>query len=116
MKILFDLLTDPLGLPINPIIEWIIMIIIGEIAYRIAFYIVGESGASGTEARLAHWSIRIFIYFIIWAVARAVIWVIRNWKLCLLISSSIIGTICICIFAVFIMRCIKKHKKVNGNA
>lgn len=116
MKILFDLLTDPLGLPINPFIEWIIMIVIGEIAYRIAFYIVGESGASGTGASLAHWIIRFFVYAMIWAVIRAIIWIIRNWEICLMIGGSIIGTICICTFAVFIMRYIKKHKKVNGNA
>ncbi len=116
MKIIFDLLTDPLGLPILPLIEWFILIIIGEISYRIAYYIVGETGASGAEASLAHWIIRFFVYAVIWAVIRAIIWIIRNWKICLMVGGSIIGTICICTFAVFIMRYIKKHKKVNGNA
>ena len=116
MKSIFDLLTDPLGLTIKPAIEWVILMIIGEISYRIAYYTVGEMGASGAGASLAHWIIRFFVYAVIWAVIRAIIWIIRNWEICLMIGGSIIGTICICIFAVFIMRCIKKHRAVNGNA
>ena len=42
MKTLFTFLTSPLGLPVSPLYEWILLAIIGEIAFRIAFRAVGE--------------------------------------------------------------------------
>ena len=78
MKLLFDFLTSPLGLPISPIYEWLILFIIGEIAFRVAFRAVGElydadfiSGRS--IGSIIHWSIRLVIFVAFWAVAYGVI-------------------------------------------
>lgn len=36
-KFIFDLITEPLGLPIEWYYEWIILLVIGEMAYRVAY-------------------------------------------------------------------------------
>ena len=40
-KFVFDLATEPLGLPVEWYYEWIILLVIGEIAYQIAYDKVG---------------------------------------------------------------------------
>ena len=59
----FDMLTDPLTLPVEPWKEWAILVVIGFIAYRIAFDMVGGMYAldlinSRFAGSLAHWTIR----------------------------------------------------------
>lgn len=85
---IFDRITDPLGLPIEPWKEWIILLIIGAAAFRIAFRFVGDMYDSGTiSGRLAgsffHWLIRAIVFVAIWAVTYAVIeatkFVIAHW-------------------------------------
>ena len=39
---IFDKLTDPLGLPIAVWKEWLILLILGELAYIIAFSVFGD--------------------------------------------------------------------------
>ena len=39
---IFDKLTDPLTLPIEPLYEWILLGVIGLIAYVLSFRIVGD--------------------------------------------------------------------------
>lgn len=41
-KFIFDLATEPLGLPIEWYYEWIILAVIGYIAYLIAYEKVGS--------------------------------------------------------------------------
>ena len=82
MSELFELLTYPLSLPIDPIWEWIIMGIVGVVAFAISFRIVGflkyEGGISnGGILSLIHWIIRFVIYFGIWAVLCEIIKVIQ---------------------------------------
>ena len=36
-KFIFDLITEPLGVPIEWYHEWIVILVIGEMAYRIAY-------------------------------------------------------------------------------
>lgn len=73
MSVFFDLLTSPLGLNINPIVEWIIMLIVGEIAYRYAYYKVGELDLGIPIINfILHWTIRIFIYVLLWFVCRCI--------------------------------------------
>jgi hypothetical protein len=75
---IFDRITDPLGLPIEPWKEWIILLIIGAAAFRIAFRSVGDmynSGAisGGFAGSFFHWLIRAVVFVAIWAVTYAVI-------------------------------------------
>ena len=57
---IFDKLTDPLGLPIAVWKEWLILLVIGAIAYRVAFSIVGDMYdvgdiSTGIGGSFFHW-------------------------------------------------------------
>lgn len=73
LKLLYTLLTDPLGLPIEPIWEYIILLVIGEIVHEIAFY-VSPGGRFGS---LIYWVTKLVAFAAIWAVLYAVIVVIK---------------------------------------
>ena len=113
---IFDLVTNPLSLPINPLYEWIIMFIIGGIAFVIAYSIVGKLELRGNEGSVAHWIIRIGVFVVLWAIVRLTIIVINNWQLSLIIIGSIAAVIIISAISLFIMRYVKKRRKENGNA
>lgn len=97
-KLIFEFLTEPLGLPVEWYWEYIILAIIGFVAYIIAFRCVGKmyhndiinSRGSGS---FFHWLIRLIFFAIIWALTYGVIslvkWICDNWILVL----SIIGFI-----------------------
>lgn len=78
-KFVFDVITEPLGLPIEWYQEWIILGIIGAIAYLIAYDKVGnlyrDHMISGHMAgSFFHWIIRTILFTAIWAMAYGVIW------------------------------------------
>ena len=73
-KFIFDLATEPLGLPIEWYYEWIILAVIGYIAYLIAYEKVGslyhEDLISGRAAgSFCHWIIRTLYFIVMWAIA-----------------------------------------------
>lgn len=77
-KFIYDLITDPLGLPIEWYYEWLILLIIDRIAYLVAYDQVGmlyHGGAiSGkSSGSFFHWIIRAFLFLIMWAVVYATI-------------------------------------------
>lgn len=79
-KFIFDLATEPLGLPIEWYYEWIILLIINEMAYQVAYDKVGilyHSGSiSGRSAgSFVHWIIRTVVFVAVWAVTYGVIWI-----------------------------------------
>lgn len=107
---LFERLTDPLSLPINPLWEYLILLVIGSIAYTIAFSLVGEMYRSGNISggclgSLFHWLIRLFVFVVVWAIAYGVItsiqWLTAHWMTIisilgmLAISASVIAIIVI---------------------
>lgn len=79
-KFIFDLATEPLGLPIEWYYEWSILGVIGYIEYLIAYNKVGSlyrgdfiSGrATGS---FFHRIIRTIYFIVMWAVTYGVIWV-----------------------------------------
>lgn len=78
-KFIFDLATEPLGLPIEWYYEWIILLVIGEIAYHVAYDKVGDLYHSGSisgrsEGSFVHWIIRIVVFVAFWAVTYGMIW------------------------------------------
>ena len=88
MSFVFDQITDPLELPLSPIREWIILWLIGVIAYRFAFSLVGNMYDDGMissrgAGSFFHWTLRAIFFVIIWAVVNCVIrigmWLIANW-------------------------------------
>lgn len=79
-KVIFDLATEPLGLPIEWYYEWIILLVIGEIAYHVAYGKVGDLYHSGSisgrsAGSFVHWIIRTIVFVAIWAVTYGVIWI-----------------------------------------
>lgn len=78
-KFIFDLATEPLGLSIEWYYEWIILLVIGEIAYQVAYHKVGDLYHSGSisgrsAGSFVHWIIRTLVFVIFWAVTYVVIW------------------------------------------
>ena len=99
VSFVFDKFTDPLTLPIEPLYEWIILGIIGLIAYAASFRIVGDMYDSGSIngsflGSFFHWIIRLLIFVPIWFVVYLVIviaqWIIAHWVLTLSILGALI--------------------------
>ena len=77
-KFIFDLATEPLGLPIDWYYEWTILGVIGYIAYLIAYDKVGSlyhgDFISGRAAgSFFHWIIRTIYFIVMWAITYGVI-------------------------------------------
>lgn len=89
-KFIFELITSPLGLPLPVLSEYIILIIIHEIAFQIAF----NSSSGGKWGSEIHWAIRIPTFIILWLLVYGFIslikWLFRNWILILTIIGLII--------------------------
>lgn len=124
-KFLFERATDPLGLPINPIYEYVILAVIGLVAYGIAYSKVGDMYHDGlisgrTEGSFFHWLIRLILFVGLWLLAYGAIqgyfFLTANWQIILMIAGSVAGVAMLCILAVATMRFIKKHRTVNDNA
>ena len=124
-KFLFERATDPLGLPINAFYEYIILAVIGAVAYGIAYSKVGDmyhgSLISGrTEGSFFHWLIRLILFVGLWLLAYGAIqgyfFVTANWQIILMIAGGVAGAAMLCTLAVTAVRLFKKHRTVNGNA
>lgn len=77
-KFIYDLVIEPLGLPIEWYYEWLILLIIDRIAYFVAYDKVGilyrgEAISGKSSGSFFHWIIRAFLFVIMWAVAYATI-------------------------------------------
>lgn len=97
-KFIFDLLTDPLGLPIEWYYEYLILAAIGTIAYGVAYRCVGDMYHIGAiDGRMSgsffHWLIRLILFAALWAVTYGVIvaakWLTANWVMVLCILGGI---------------------------
>ena len=69
LNFLFDLATDPLGLPIPIIWEYVILSVIGVFAFAIGW----EVSPGGPLGSLIHWLVRFIAFVIMWAVTYALI-------------------------------------------
>ena len=93
LKLLFEILTSPLGLPIDAIWEYLILAVIGAIAFKVAW----ESSPGGIFGSLIHWSVRFVVFVVLWAIVYSIIalvqWIFANWWLilCILGGVAIIG-------------------------
>ena len=90
---IFDRLIDPLELPIEPWKEWIILFVIGWIAYLVAFRLVGDmynAGdiSTGIGGSFFHWLIRLVVFVIMWAITNEVI---RIWQFCAAHWIAVVG-------------------------
>ena len=124
-KVIFEFLTEPLGLPIAWYWEYIILAAIGGIAYIIAYNTVGDmyraDFISGrTSGSFFHWLIRLFVFAVIWAVTYGVIWLVKlitaNWQIILIVSGIAVGITVFFALAIFVFKKIKKSKAVRNDA
>ena len=124
-KFMFERATDPLGLPINPIYEYVILAVIGLVAYGLAYRKVGDMYHGGlisgrTEGSFFHWLIRLILFVGLWLLTYGAIqgyyFMTANWQIVLMIAGSVAGAAMLCTLAVTAMRFFKKHRTVNGNA
>ena len=78
LKILFQYLTDSYALLENPVDNYIIMGVVGGIAFLVAYSIVGwfydEDLISGSSAgSILHWIIRFIVFVVIYYVIETII-------------------------------------------
>ncbi len=118
-KIVFEFLIEPLGLPIPWYWEYIILAIIGLIAYTIAYEKVGNLYEVGlisgiTAGKFFHWLFRFIVFASIWAFAYVFILFIKliivNWQTILLAIVGIVVLVALCIMSVFVWRKVNKNK------
>lgn len=69
LKLFYTLFTDPLGLPIEPVWEYVILLAVGEIAHEIAWS-VSPGGRFGS---FIYWITKLPAFVLIWAVLYAII-------------------------------------------
>ena len=61
LKLLYTLFTDPLGLPIEPLWEYVILLNVGEIVHEIAW----NASPGGTFGSLIYWVTKLLAFVII---------------------------------------------------
>ena len=119
-KFIFDLLTDPLGLPIEWYWEYNILLAIGAVAYAVAYRCVGDMYSGGmidgsTSGSFFHWLIRLILFVILWAVTYGIIaavkWLTDNWMLVLSILGGVVAAVGIAAVVAIVVR--KRKKKVG---
>lgn len=97
MKLLLDFLSLPLSLPINPLWDFVICAVLGEVVYRLAYSFAGEYGHNSSERFWLHWLIRIPAYFFLWAVICVGIIVTRfvkaNWMWVVPVFVIVVGAV-----------------------
>ena len=76
----FNILTGEVAICGNALYNYLILLIVGEIAFRCAYNLVGDAYHSGiingrTTGSILHWGIRLLIYVAAAYVLRAGIWV-----------------------------------------
>lgn len=107
-KFIFDLVTEPLGLPVEWYYEWMILGVIAIIAYSYAYDKVGDMNHSdvisgGMSGSFFHWMIRAASFIGLWAVTYGVIWTGKFVMDNKVLVGSIAGIILIIIIAVKIL-------------
>lgn len=77
-RFIFDILTDPLGLPVNDLWEYGILAVIGLLAFGVGWQV----SSGGMFGCVIHWIARLLAFFVLWAVAyillAALQWVIAH--------------------------------------
>ena len=79
LKQIYELLTDSLVLPVDPILEMIIFGIVGAIVHEIAY----NGSPGGSFGSIIYWVIKSVVFVVIWIILRIIIAIIKfivyNW-------------------------------------
>ena len=96
-KFIFDLITSPYSLFDNPFYNYITMLVVGSIAFVIAWNLVEEIGVRGQLGSILHWIIRFIAFIIIWLILSILINIVqfikRHWFLiliCIILLTTLI--------------------------
>lgn len=106
-KVLYEIITNPLGLPINIFYEYLILFAVGEIAHIIAWNI----SPGGEFGSFIYWFTKGIVFIAMWAVTYSIIWIINCvikyyiWFILIIGLASLIATI------LFIIAHKKKEKQ-----
>ena len=73
MSTLYNLLTSPFGLPINPLWEWVILLVVGEVVHEIAW----NASPGGRFGSIIYWVTKILAFIAIWAILYGIITAIK---------------------------------------
>ena len=99
-KLIFELLTDPLGLPINAVWEYLVLLIIGAISFSVGW----EVSPGGRLGSVIHWCVRLIAFLVLWAITYGAIsafqWFIAHW----LVRVAVLVVITVVIIAVILVR------------
>ena len=113
-KFIFEILTDPLGLPIEWYWEYLILAVIGVVAYAVAYRCVGDMYSGGMidgsiSGSFFHWLIRLILFVVLWAVTYGIIAVVKWLVLCI-----VDGVVAVVGIATVIAIIIRKRKNKVG--
>lgn len=79
LKFLYTCFTNPLGLPIDPFWEYIILLAVGELVHEIAYWI----SSGGKFGAVVYWVTKLIAFLAIWAILSSIIhainFVILHW-------------------------------------
>ena len=116
----FDIITDPLSLPVNPLTEFIILAFISQLAYEWAFGFVGDlyhaniiSGRS--VGSFLHWLFRYISYVVVWAITNAAIYVYQFITEHWLILLACLGGIVMLIASLFVISHLVSQKRQKAS-
>ena len=73
MSFIYNLITSPLQIFDNVLVNVIIMKLIGKFTFKIAFNKVDEIGARGSLGSFLHWTIRTIVFVVTWFVISMII-------------------------------------------
>ena len=79
-KLIYEILVNPLGLPIEPLWEYIILLVASEIAHELAYWISPGGKVFGS---LIYWISKLLVFVAVWAILYGIIaaiqFVIAHW-------------------------------------
>jgi len=114
----FEQLTDPLSLPLDPIIEYIVLTFIGILAFKLARMLVGDMydadiiGGS-ILGSFFHWLIRIGLFAFVWWITNAAIttcrFIAEHW----IILAAALGGVLLLVVAFFLIRHFVMQKRLK---
>ena len=107
-KLIFELLTDPLGLPINALWEYFILLIIGAISFSVGW----EISPGGRFGSIIHWFVRLIAFFALWAITYGAIsayqWFIAHWIAC---TAVLLGIFAVIIIVILVKKRLYRKQK-----
>ena len=92
-KTIFELLKEPLGLPVSPLYEYLLLFVLNEIAFQVSW----NASPGGKWGSGIHWLVRVLTFIIMWIILYTVIfvgnWLLANWILVGSILMALITSI-----------------------